>query len=139
MPTLTEVREGLATNLNTISGLQASAYMLANATPPSAEVMPSEIEYDRAFQRGLDKWMLTVRVMVGSASDIGAQKKLDAFLAPSGSSSVKAAIEADDTLGGDVEGLRVTACTGYRLIGRDGQGPALCAEWTVEVWAEGTS
>lgn len=139
MPSFAEVREGLAASLGAISNLQASAYMLANPTLPAAEVLPGEIDYDKTFRRGMDGLEFTVRLMVGAASDIGAQKKLDAFLAPSGASSVKAALEADPTLGGDIEDLHVTKCTGYRLFPRDGHGPALGAEWTVRVWAEGAS
>jgi hypothetical protein len=71
--------------------------------------------------RGLDKWTFTVQAFVALASDIGAQVKLDAFLAPSGSQSVKAAIEADGTLGGIVADTSVVSCTGYRVYARDGR------------------
>lgn len=139
MPTLTEIREGLAANLDVIPGLQASAYMLGNPHAPYAEVVPGETEYDKTFARGLDYWRLTVRVIVGEPSDKGAQKRLDRFLSPSGGESIKATIEADDTLGGVVDDLRVTSCTGYRLFGTLGQSSRLGAEWSVDVWAEGSA
>lgn len=147
MATFRQMREGIAANLQAITSLQVSAYMLGNPTPPYAEVIPGwpegrgdrgEIDYDRAFQRGLDSVAFTVRVMVGSASDIGAQKRLDGHLDPAGATSVKQATESDTTLGGVVEDLRVVRCGGYRLFPRDGGAPLLGAEWMVEVWTKGT-
>lgn len=133
-----ELREGIAANLGDIAGLQESAYVLASTTFPAAQVSPDEIDYDKTFQRGLDAYRFRVMVLVGSVSDIGAQKRLDGFLDPEGATSVKEAVESDKTLGGAAEDLRVTKCSGYRMYERDkGSPPALGAEWTVEVWAAG--
>jgi hypothetical protein len=135
--TLTQIREGIAANLAVLDGCQVSAYMLSNPTPPTIHVYPAEIDYDLAMGRGLDKWTFTVQAFVALSTDIGAQVKLDAFLAPSGSQSVKAAIEADGTLGGIVADTTVVSCTGYRVYARDGGGPVLGAEWQVDVLASG--
>lgn len=135
MASITAIREGLATNLQGITGLQASAYMLANPTMPTAEVFPSEVEYDQAMARGHDMNVFTVRVFVGEVSDVGAQKNLDAFLASEGDRSVKEQLESDRTLGGACDTLRVTACTGYRRTVMEGRGAILAAEWRVEVLA----
>lgn len=137
MTALADIREGLASNLDALQGFQVSAYMLAQPTLPSIEVQPAQIQYDLAFQRGWDNWTLIVRVMVGSALDKGAQRHLDRMMASSGSESVKAAIEADTTLGGMVDDLQVTECTGARLMSREGGPMMLGAEWTVEVKAQG--
>lgn len=137
MASLTDIREALAANLASITGLQQSAYLLSNPTPPAAEVQPSEIDYDAAFQRGMDEWTLIVRVFVGVSSDIGAQKRLDGMIASSGASSIKAAVESDRTLGGAVDDLRVTRCTGYRVFAREGGAGVLGAEWEVQVIARG--
>jgi hypothetical protein len=146
MPTdLTAIREGLAANIAGLTGIQTSAYLLANPTPPAAEIEPGPIDYDKAFARGLDDWRFLVRVFVGLTSDIGAQKRLDVFLAPSGVNSIKAAIESDPQLGGACDDLRVMKCTGYKLFVREvtsaGRGsplgPLIGAEWTVQVLAEG--
>src|SRR3989304_8197476 len=114
MATVAEIREGLRANLATITGCQVSAYMLSQPTTPCLYVVPGDIEFDQAMQRGMDRWTFRVVALAGLASDIGAQKKLDEFLAPSGATSVKAAGEADRTLGGVVDALRVTAPTGSR-------------------------
>lgn len=132
-----EIRQGLAESLETIPRLNQSAYLLSQPILPQAEIEPGEIEYDQTFARGQDKYTLTIRVTVGMPSNIGAQKQLDRMLAPSGDYSVKAAVEADPSLGGACEDLRVTLCTGYRVYVREGGPPALGAEWRVEVFAVG--
>jgi hypothetical protein len=139
--------EGLAHNLSGLSGVQVSAYLLANPTPPACEIEPGTIKYDRAFGRGLDELSFIVRMFVGMTSDIGAQKRLYPFLAASGETSVKAAVESDCTLGGIVDDLQVQHCTGLKLFVREVsspkggrgsvQGPLLGAEWTVQILAEG--
>jgi hypothetical protein len=139
MASLTDIREALAANLDSIAGVQCSAYMLTNPTPPYAEVVPVETVYDLAFGRGMDKYELTVRVLVGAVSDIGSQKRLDGFLAGSGAGSVKAAVESDLLLGGASLDLRVTKCSGYKAFGREGGVTVLGAEWHVEVYVEGES
>lgn len=139
--TLAEIREALATNLRAIKGCQVNAYELGNPTPPTLEVAPGDplIEYDLAFNRGGDRYMLLVRGVVALGSDIGAQKKLDQYLAPDGPLSVKAAVEAElattgaNTLGGLVASCRVISCGNYRPYASEGKGVMLGAEWTVEV------
>jgi hypothetical protein len=137
MPELAEIRAGIAANLAALKGIQVSAYMLHSPTPPSVHVFPAEVEYDQAMQRGLDKWTLTVQAFVGLVSDVGAQKLLDKYLAPSGAQSVKAVIEADRTLGGAVHDLRVTRSGGYQSFLLEGRGPILAADWSIEVYAAG--
>lgn len=131
--TLAQIRTGLAANLASITGLAQSAYVLSNPTPPAAEIEPGAVEYDQAFGRGHDRWAMTVRVFVGLTTDIGAQKRLDTYLAPSGATSVKTALESDLTLGGTVQDLHVTGCSGYRVYPRQGQAPVLGAEWQLTV------
>ncbi len=137
MASLTAMREGLAANLDAIPTLQVSPYLLAAPTPPSAEVAPAETEYDLAGSRGLDRWRFTVRVFVAHTTDKGAQKKLDSYLETSGPHSVKAALEADSTLGGACDDLRVIRASGYRVYGPEGRASVLGAEWDVDVLAIG--
>jgi hypothetical protein len=122
--------------LASVTGWQVSAYALANPTPPGMHIFPGEIQYDAAMRRGHDDITFTVQAFVAYAADIGAQKNLDVLLAPSGEKSVKAALEADLTLGGLVDDLTVTESTGYRLADRS-SGPLLTVGWTVEVMAPG--
>lgn len=137
-PTLAQLRAGLAVNLGAIPDVQVSAYMLAAPTPPAIHVLPEEITYDAAMRRGLDTWQMTVQAFVGVVSDVGAQKRLDLMLAPTGANSVKAAVEADRTLGGKCDDLRVARATGYQVYSLAGQqGAVLGCEWTVEIIATG--
>ena len=111
MTSLTTLRSGLATRLATISGLRSSATIPDNPQPPVAVVIPARITYDQAFGRGSDEYEFTITLIVGRVVDRTSQTNLDAYCASSGSSSVKAAIEADPTLGGAALDCRVTAMT----------------------------
>jgi hypothetical protein len=141
-PSFQDIREGLAVSLGSIEDVQVSAYVLGNPTLPAIEVVPGwegkdGIDYDKTFKRGLDALVFTVRAMVGTPTDIGAQKRLDRMIAPTGADSVKAAVEADGTLDGLIHALHVTECSGYKAFARDGGTVALGANWRVEVWADG--
>lgn len=128
------VREGLADALRTIPGCQASANVLNNPHPPHAHVMRGDTLYDQAMSGGIHRLSMRVRVFVAQVSDIGGQKLLDQFLSPQGERSVKAAIEADTTLGGVVQDLHVTQATGEQEYLRDQGGPLLGSEWSVDIW-----
>jgi len=78
---------------------------------PAAIVGQLDITFDAALNRGLDTANCTVLLIVGRMSETAGQAKLDGYLAGSGSSSVKAAIEGDVTLSGAVQTLRVIAAT----------------------------
>jgi hypothetical protein len=55
-------------------------------------------------------------VIVARADEQAAQTALDAYCASSGAGSVKAAIEADPTLGGAAQTTRVTDLTSYQVL-----------------------
>lgn len=137
MPDLVAIREGLATALQAIPELQASPYMLSNPTPPSAHVFPDEVDFDKTMGRGHDDWFITVQAFVGMVTDIGAQKRLDLMLNPSGVYSVKEAVEAEPTLGSTVDDVRVQSCTGYRVYPMADGSQVLGAEWRVHILAAG--
>lgn len=136
-PTVSDLRTALAANLSSIVGVQQSAYMLANVTPPAIEVTLGEVQFDDAMSRGLDSWRFVVRAYVGNVSDVGAQKVLDKMIDPSGATSVKAALETDRTLGGKAEDLRVLSASGYQVYGRPNGPDLLGCEWQVDVIALG--
>lgn len=138
MATLTAIRAGLATALTAaIQNAQCSGYVLANPQTPAFDIYLGETYYDQAANRGLDRWSMRVRALVADSLDIGSQQLLDSFCAPSGAQSVKAALEADLTLGGVVDALQVTGLSGYRKVSAFNRNDIfyMSAEWTVEVWA----
>jgi hypothetical protein len=137
---LTSIREGIATVLTTaITNAQCSGYLLSNPTPPCFEVEPAAITYDAAFNRGADVWTLTVRGIVAAAVDVASQKTLDTWIASGGAGSVKAALEADQTLGGVAAAVHVTELGNYgaRVFASQPGNTYLGCEWTVSVWAVG--
>lgn len=134
MATVTELRTGLATRLATISGLRTSATIPDQINPPMAVVSIDTIVYDEAFSRGLDEYQFTVTLFVGRVAERSAQNNLDAYLAPTGSGSVKTAIEGDRTLGGKAQTLRVTDMLGVSPT-TVGEVSYLTAQFAVTVYA----
>ncbi len=103
-----QVRDGLKTRLQTITGLRAYDLIPDTVVPPCAVVGQLDFTFDINNARGLDQAQVDVLVIVQRFSERAGQDKLDAYLAGSGSSSIKTAIEGDRTLGGTVNTLRVT-------------------------------
>ena len=103
-----QVRDGLKTRLQTITGLRAYDLIPDTVVPPCAIVGQLDFTFDIDNARGLDQAQVDVLVIVQRFSERAGQDKLDGYLAGSGASSIKAAIEGDRTLGGTVNTLRVT-------------------------------
>jgi hypothetical protein len=132
MATISAIREGIADNLASISGLRVSATMLDAPRPPVAMVYPDTIDFDLNANRGADTFTFIVYVLVGRADDRTAQNRLDGYVV--GESSVKAAIEADRTLGGAANTCRVTTMRNYQQVSI-GETVYLGVEFEVEVVA----
>jgi len=116
MASISQIRDGIATNLRTISGLRAIGTVPDNPNPPLAVIYPQTMDYDESFNRGLTTYNFRVVIIVGRADERTAQNKLDAFVSSTGSSSIKLAIESDKTLGGKAFDTRVSAMTNYGSI-----------------------
>lgn len=134
MAALADLRSALATNLGTITGLRTSSFVPDDPKPPVAVVMPDNITFDRSFGRGLDEYRFTVMVIVGKVSDRASQAALDAYCNPTGTSSVKTALESDTTLGGRCADLRVTEMRNYQSLSV-GEVTYLAAEFVVQLYA----
>jgi hypothetical protein len=102
------VRDKLKTALQAISGLRAYDLIPDTVVPPAAVVGQLDFTFDIDNARGLDQAQVDVLVIVQRFSERSGQDKLDAYLAGSGASSIKQALEVDRTLGGTVNTLRVT-------------------------------
>lgn len=107
MATLADIRAALAANLVTLRTAevvgQVSGYMLDNPTMPSIQVVgvaPDGIDYDAGgFVDPPDlEWRIVIEVALGFVTDVGAQDVLNQLLAPSGSTSLRAAVETNPTL-----------------------------------------
>jgi len=103
---LAAVMDEMGTALETIDGLRVFPYSADRITPPAAIVAwPDEIDYDQTMSRGSDSLVLPVWVVVGKVDARSARDALAAYLAGSGASSVKAALD----------GGTYTACDSVRV------------------------
>jgi len=137
MASLSALRDGLKTRLATISGLRVHDTIPGQVNGPAAVVELEAISYDSAMARGADDYVFVVRLVVGTAVDRVGQDKLDGYLAGSGVSSIKAAIEADESLGGIAGPTQVASVRSYGLIEYAGV-TYVGAELIVEVTASGS-
>lgn len=114
-PSIQDVMEGVAGQLETISGLRVSAYESNSINVPQAVVLVPEIpDYRASMKRGTFVLEVRVQVYTSTATDRSGQQQLAAYANPTGSSSVIAAIEADTTLGGVVNDCVVDS---FRRLG----------------------
>ena len=132
--TVGALRAGLATNLATITGLRANAIQPDNPTPPQAIIFPTSITFDRTFKRGLDEYAFTITLIAGRQDARNGQAVMDGYCAPTGSGSIKTAIESDRTLGGACQSLHVTELSAYGSTSI-GDTIYLTADFTVIVYA----
>lgn len=128
-----EMRDGLAANLATISGLRVSAEVPDQVNPPMAVISLTTVEYDNAFQQGLTIYRFGVTLVASRASDRWAQTRLDGYCS-NGDNSVKLAIESDKTLGGSAYDVRVTEMGSIGAVSLD-EVTYLAAEFSVDVYA----
>lgn len=117
---LAAIRQGLATRIKTISGLDAVPRVYDSVVPPVAVVANVGGNYDDDFD-GDGTVNLKVLLLVSRASDSAdAQQALDEYLNPTGAKSVKAKVDADPTLGGACDSARVVGWeteTGFYTVG----------------------
>jgi len=141
-PTLTQLKDALVANLQTIDGLQAFRHPVGEPTPPFAWVIRDKTEWHVTGQSGTVCYTFLVAVAVVLASSDNAQDVLDEYLSAGGDKSVYAALESDDSLGGLVDhgGLNVRETSQDEVLTRaqgTSQAVYLGAEFTVEVYAPG--
>jgi hypothetical protein len=135
MAEMSAIRTALASKIGTISGLRTAATVPDQVSPPIAVIIPERVTYDEAYARGLVVYTFIVQVVVGKVSERSAQNRLDGFVNSSGATSIKAAIEADKSLGGVVFDSRVTEMTSYTVV-QIGDIAYLSCEFRVTVLAD---
>jgi hypothetical protein len=119
MAALSAIRAGLATQLSTISGLRGLAEVSGAPSPPCAIVVPGRgtfISYDETFEAGVADFTMEIVLLVSYANERASQGAMDAYLASTGPSSVRAAVAAGGTLGGVCDYAIVTQAAAYGLI-----------------------
>lgn len=138
MGDIAAVRDGLKVRLETIPNLLASTNPVDALDPPYAVVGEIKVSFDKAFGRGSDELEAKVRVYASRADVETGTDLLDGFLAGSGPTSVKAAIEGDRTLGGSADTLRVEAADGYGAYDV-GATTYLGVEFIIRIWTKGAT
>jgi hypothetical protein len=107
---VTEIKTGISNALATIPGLRAYAQQPDNINAPFAWPMLDSITYNGAMRGGLVTHIF-VSVVVGRSAERTAQTALDGYLSYEGTTSVRAALEADRSLGGVVQNLLVESAS----------------------------
>lgn len=127
------LRQGLAANLQTISGLRVVETLPDVVNPPMAMIGLTKVTYNQQNQRSMAEYTFQVTVVVGRVSERVAQKNLDVLVAP-GAGSIKAAIESDRTLGGAAYEVFVPELSAYGSVNINSI-DYLSAEFSVQVFA----
>ncbi len=109
MGQLASIRDGIMARLSTISGLHAHDTWPDQVRVPAAIVMPQSLSTKTAIG-GSRVYTFEILLLAApvSAGLSRAQDRMDAYLDPTGATSVTAALEADKTLGGIVTTLDVS-------------------------------
>jgi hypothetical protein len=127
------LRAGLATNLQTITGLRVVETLPDLVNPPMAMIGLTKVNYNQQNQRSMAEYTFQVTVVLGRVSERTAQASLDVLVAP-GSGSIKYAIESDRTLGGNAYEVFVPELSAYGAVSINGI-DYLSAEFSVQVFA----
>lgn len=132
--TVQEVEAAVVATLSTIGGLQGFDYLPDSFPVPCAIVAVGDVDYHSAFGNGVVEHDVAILVIVGRSSESAGDSQLDDFRSYSGTTSLRAAIEADGTLGGVVATSIVTKSTPKTAISINGA-EYLAAEFTMTVYA----
>jgi hypothetical protein len=117
--TLSEVRVALAGTVANLPGLlQVHVTVPDKISPPCAIIQPAPGDFLRfrpTFDDVVDYLMLVSIYVPGAVGVVAdSQELLDLYLAPSGTHSVYAVINADSTLGGLVSSVTCNYARNYR-------------------------
>ena len=137
MSVIGDIRSALMDALSTLGINHDDGYLGSSLVSPWFEVsIPSDgYTYDTTFGRGTDTLRMILRGVVQIGDTVEAQKNMDSWLDPSGATSVKALVQADRTLGGLCDDLRVTSVRPHLRIPPADAGNVeyLCSEWTLDI------
>jgi hypothetical protein len=131
---LSDLKQGLADRLATVPRLRVSPQIPEQVNPPVAVVSRARVDYHRDMAGGTTEWTMQVQLIAGRMADRQSQRTIDAWLSWDGPKSVRAAIEADGTLGGVALDTVVTdadALTTFQI----GDSEYIGVTMNVTVWA----
>lgn len=131
-----DVAAALAESLRSIEDVQVFDRPMGNPTPPTIQLMPAATAYHRAMGLGLSELGWTIQVFVPFTE--AWIPRLYEFIDPGGATSIVAAAERDQSLGGVASDVTVTGHSGVVLasIGMPSQ-DVLLVEFACTVEVEG--
>lgn len=105
MSTVQQMAEAISTQLSAPPyNIRTEAYLADTFSPPVALVAIRDVTYHEAFGSfPLGMYRFEIYVICARPSDRAGIEAIEAFMSSSGNSSVRAALEADPTLGGVVD------------------------------------
>jgi len=115
--TLADISAGLATRLRTIAGLRVYQHEPDNLNDlPCAVIMPEKINYIMAAGGTGFEGTFRIALFTNSGVREDAYTLLESYIAPSGASSVRAAVYGDGTLGATVDAVIAFSIEGVRFV-----------------------
>jgi hypothetical protein len=132
------IAEGLKVRLATISGVRAYSYQPEQLNPPFAYPILNGVSYHQTMGMGsaVTQFDWSVYVVVGRWVDRVAMTNLDDFLSPTGAKSIRAALEADRTLGGACSDLVVSTSANISALEQD-DAEYLQVSFSLTIYGEG--
>ena len=114
MPSVTAIREAIATQLQLITALNVYSKIADSVMVPAVYVgQPEVVNYDQTFRASNFRFQIPVKVVTGNVQEDQAQELLDTFVSYEGANSVPLAIGLDFSLGGSVQSSRVVEARNY--------------------------
>lgn len=135
MASYSAARAAIKTNLEAVTGLRSYADAVGDPNVPAAIVLPGSPPITFNESRDSHRYNFDVLVLVQLADSKVAQNKLDGYLEDTGELSVKAAVEANERLGGIAGWTTVTGVTQYgdvEYAGRTYLGARLLVEVSID-------
>ena len=132
MGSLANVQAGLADALRTIVGLRVYDFPSDRVEPPAAVLSLPETPYDITLGGRSDEWTFPLWVLVAKANDKSAYGEMVDYLEAEGVKSIRAAVEADRTLGGACDTAAIVRAR--PLFATVGGTEFLAVEFTLEVY-----
>lgn len=134
MTSIQQVKDELAARAKLISGLRCYAEMPALPTPPAFCIEgPTSWQYDTTFD---ESWQLRLRlwIYVPATDPTRAQQALDAYIAPSGTKSLRQTLYDNEITPEVIQTLRVIGGTRpYGLVTFEGGATLFAAALEAEV------
>lgn len=131
---LSDIRKGLVGQLALVRGLRVSEHVPEQVNPPAAIITRAEVDYTQNMSGGLTEWSMQVQLIAGRMADQQSQRQIDDWLSWDGDQSVRQAIEADRTLGGNCQTSRVASADALSSV-QVGDSEYIGVTVAVTVWA----